>query len=101
MNSTPRIVTGSDFATIDEFDAWITAPSRAAEAAVPLGRTDTRDRTGGAGWTITKDGVTIELTAFEMRRMIFRVNAVERVEAPIAGQTRREIDPDLAYLVRP
>lgn len=86
MNSTR---TGSSFETIDDFNAWITAPSRAAEAAVPLGRTDERDPlTGLAGWTITKDGVTITLTAFEMRRMIFRVNDVQNDESPIPGRDR-------------
>lgn len=79
----------------------ISAPTRAAEAAVPLGRTDEWDRSGGAGWTITKDGVTITLTQFEMRRLVMRVRAIQNVEdRHDMGRTSLEDDPEVLALVR-
>lgn len=74
----------------------ITAPSRAAEAAVPI------ERTNDGGWRIFKGDDFVTLTAFEMRRLIRRVTDVQNVEDRAAlGRTSAEDDPEILALVRP
>lgn len=73
----------------------LTAPAAAADAAVPI------ERTNDGGWRIFKGDDFVTLTAFEMRRLIRRVTDVQNVEdLAMLGRTSAETDPDILDLVR-